>query len=175
MNILALARKKPLLLLLFPFWLLKGIAYLKEKVAEQDVLDFAILPYKLNLVSWLSEQKAKGNKIVLCTAASHHIAREVAKCFDLFDEVIASDKNTNLKSINKLNALQERYGDKGYDYAGNSNADLAVWAGASNAIVVHAGKRLLNRASQFDYAPSRYKKFLNFAELTKYEIMLQLI
>ena len=64
------------------------------------------------------------------------------------DEVIASDANTNLKSINKRKVLQERYGDKGYDYAGNSSADIVVWAGACHAIVVNASSAVQRKASQ---------------------------
>ena len=62
--------------------------------------------------------------------------------------MIASDANTNLKSINKRKVLQERYGDKGYDYAGNSSADIEVWAGAAHAIVVNTSEAVQLKASQ---------------------------
>jgi len=109
------------------------------------VLDVSTLPYNVAFIDWLKEQKASGKKIVLCTAANDRIAYAVCKLF-LMDDVIASDKYTNLKSINKRNALQKRYGEHGYDYAGNSSADIEVWASASHAIVVNANERVLAKA-----------------------------
>jgi 4-hydroxybenzoate polyprenyltransferase len=146
-SVLALVRNKPYLLLLLPFWLFKGIAHLKQKVAEHSELDVTTLPYNQPLIDWLREEKERGKRIVLCTAANEKIAKAVVSNFDLFDGFIASDSKTNLKSARKRNALQERYGVGGYDYAGNSNDDLEVWAGASNAVVVNASENVLKKAS----------------------------
>lgn len=146
-SVLTLVRNKPYFLLLLPFWLFKGIAYLKQKVAENSELDVTTLPYNQPLIDWLKEEKKHGKKIVLCTAANEKIAKAVVSNFDLFNAFIASDAKTNLKSARKRDALQERYGHKGYDYAGNSNDDLEVWASASNAIVVNASENVLKKAS----------------------------
>ena len=146
-SVLTLVRNKPYLLLLLPFWLLKGIAHLKQKVAEHTELDVTTLPYNQPLIDWLKEEKLRGKKIVLSTAANEKIAKAVVRHLDLFDAFIASDSKTNLKSVRKRIALQERYGVEGYDYAGNSNDDLEVWAGASNAIVVNASENVLKKAS----------------------------
>ena len=146
-SVLTLVRNKPYLLLLLPFWLFKGIAHLKQKVAEHSELDVTTLPYNQPFIDWLKEEKLRGKKIVLSTAANEKIAKAVVRHFDLFDAFIASDSKTNLKSARKRNALQERYGVEGYDYAGNSNDDLEVWAGASNAIVVNASENVLKKAS----------------------------
>jgi 4-hydroxybenzoate polyprenyltransferase len=146
-SVLTLVRNKPYCLLLLPFWLFKGIAYLKQKVAENSELDVTTLPYNQPLIDWLKGERQHGKKIVLCTAANEKIAKAVVSNFNLFDAFIASDAKTNLKSARKRDALQERYGFKGYDYAGNSNDDLEVWANASNAIVVNASENVLKKAS----------------------------
>jgi 4-hydroxybenzoate polyprenyltransferase len=145
---LLLVRNKPYFLFLLPFWLLQGIAHLKQKVAEHTELDVTTLPYNQPLIDWLKEEKLLGKKIVLSTAANEKIANAVVRHLGLFDAFIASDSKTNLKSARKRNALQERYGVEGYDYAGNSNDDLEVWAGASNAIVVNANENVLKKASK---------------------------
>ena len=147
-SVLALVRNNPFFLFLLPFWLMKGIAYLKSKVAENSVLDVSTLPFNLPLLNWLSEEKKNGAKIVLCTAANVKVAQAVAKYLYLFDDVISSDAKINLKGINKRNALEERFGKNGYDYAGNSNADMDAWAGASQAIVVNANGAVHRKASQ---------------------------
>lgn len=146
-SVLTLVRNKPFFLLLLPFWLFHGIAHLKQKVTEHSELDVTTLPYNQPLIDWLKEEKLRGKKIVLSTAANEKIAKAVATNFEFFDDIIASDSTTNLKSARKRDALQERYGVKGYDYAGNSNDDLEVWAGASNAIVVNASESVVIKAS----------------------------
>ena len=146
--VLNLIRNKPFMLFLLPIWLAKGVAYLKLKVAKNSELDVATLPYNVPFINWLKEQKKNEKVIVLCTAANELIAHNVSKHFDFFDDVIASDKYINLKSINKRKALEAKYGEHGYDYAGNSSADVEVWAGASKAIVVNANAKVLSKASQ---------------------------
>tara|TARA_B100000809_G_scaffold173408_1_gene170644 strand:- start:4613 stop:6049 length:1437 start_codon:yes stop_codon:yes gene_type:complete len=146
--VLVLARSKPFMLFMLPFWLAKGVAYLKLKVAENSVLDVTTLPYNVPFIDWLKEQKASGKTLVLCTAANKLIARNVCRHFDLFDDFIASDEYTNLKSANKRKALEGKYGEHGYDYAGNSSADLEVWAGAAQAIVVNASATVLAKATK---------------------------
>ena len=145
--VLILVRSKPLMLFLLPIWLVRGMAYLKLKVFENSVLDVTTLPYNVPFINWLKEQKASGKKIVLCTAANELVAQNVSKHLDFFDDVIASDEYTNLKSINKRKALEANYGKHNYEYAGNSIADVEVWAGASQAIVVNANARVLAKAS----------------------------
>ena len=147
-SVIALIRTKPFMLFLIPIWLAKGVAYLKFKVAENSVLDVTTLPYNVPFIDWLKEQKASGKEIVLCTAANELIAHNVFKHFDFFDDVIASDEYINLKNTNKRKALEGKYGKHGYDYAGNSSADVEVWGGAAQAIVVNANARVLAKATK---------------------------
>ena len=53
-----------------------------------------------------------------------------------------------MRGANKLKVLVEKFGDRGFDYAGNSRADLAVWRCAREAIVVNAGRALTRRAAR---------------------------
>ena len=147
-SVLSLVKNKPYLLLLLPFWLFQGIAYLKLKIAEYSDLDVTTLPYNQPLIDWLRKEKLKEKRIVLSTAANEQVAQAIVNYFDIFDEFIASDSKTNMKSAQKRKALQERYGDKAYDYVGNSHDDLEVWAGASLAIVVNASAGVLKKASK---------------------------
>jgi len=147
-SVVALVRDNPLSLFMLPFWLFKGKAALKAKVANSVDLDVTTLPYNQPLIDWLKENRSAGKKIVLCTAANDRIAQAVSQHLQLFDEVIASDSITNIKSNNKRKALEKRYGLKGYDYAGNSSADIEVWAGSAKAIVVNASNAVKEKASR---------------------------
>jgi 4-hydroxybenzoate polyprenyltransferase len=147
-SILSMIRNAPRFLFFLPFWLLKGITFLKLKVAENSALDVKTLPYNLPFIHWLKEQKTSGKKIILCTASNELVANKVSNHLGFFDDVIASDVNTNLKGKNKRYALEKRFGNKGYDYAGNSSTDIEVWAGANHAIVVNASSSVHTKAIQ---------------------------
>ncbi|MDC0347759.1 UbiA family prenyltransferase [Gammaproteobacteria bacterium] len=146
--VLSLLRNKTYLLFLLPFWLLQGVAHLKQKVADHSELDIKKLPFNQPFIDWLNKEKLNGKKIILSTAANEKVAKAIVNHFDFFDDFIASDSETNLKSARKRDALQEKYGVEGYDYAGNSSDDLKVWAGASNAILVNASDNVLDKASK---------------------------
>ena len=145
---LCLLRNRPISVLALPFWFLGGKAALKAKVADNVNLDVTTLPYNSALIEWLKEERVAGKRIVLCTAADERVAQAVADPLGLFDEVLASDRTTNNAGINKRAALEAKYGSKGYDYAGNSAEDIAVWAGARQAIVVNASDAITKQAAQ---------------------------
>ncbi|QGZ38218.1 4-hydroxybenzoate polyprenyltransferase [Pseudoduganella flava] len=144
---LCLLRDSPLNLLALPFWLMRGKAALKAQVAARAALDVTVLPYNLPLIAWLKDQRAAGAKIVLSTASDRRVAQAIADHLGVFDDVIASDGTTNNAGPNKRAALDARYGEGGYDYAGNSTSDMPVWAGARQAIVVNASAALARRAA----------------------------
>jgi len=134
---------------IFPilFWWARGRAFLKQQLADRVKLDPEKLPVSEKFLAWLHEQKATGRKIILATASDFQIAKPVADHFAIFDEVLASDGRTNLRGANKLKALEEKFGERGFDYAGNSSVDLAVWPGAHAAIVVNARRSVQKRAA----------------------------
>lgn len=139
-------RDRPFDVLRIPFWLSKGKALLKQRLAG-GAFDVASLPYNEELITWLRQQKADGRRLILCTASDVAIATAIAEHLDLFDEVMASDGVLNLAGKNKAAALEQRYGRAGFDYAGNSNADLHVWRSARRAVVVNAAPALTAKAA----------------------------
>ena len=143
-----LLRRNPFAIFQVLFWWTRGRARLKQQLARRVKIDPATLPYHKNFLAFLREQKAAGRKLVLATASDLQMALPVASHVGLFDEVLGSDGSTNLRSENKLNALKEKFGARGFDYAGNSSADFAVWRGARAAVVVNASQGVLKEASQ---------------------------
>ena len=141
-------RRNPFALFPVLFWWTRGRAYLKRQLARRVRLDPAELPVSEKFLAWLREQKAAGRKLVLATASDSEMVRPVADYFEIFDEVLASDGRANLRGPNKLKALVEKFGERGFDYAGNSSVDLAVWPGARNAIVVNASPAVQKRAAE---------------------------
>jgi len=126
-------------------WILftKGKAKLKQWISAQVEFDPSVLPYNQNFVQWLREQHSMGRRLILCTASDRSIAESIAKHLGFFDEVMASDGTVNLEGLNKAKALVDKFGEMGFDYAGNSTPDLEVWRHARKAIVVNASQKLL--------------------------------
>lgn len=141
-------RDKPLDVLRIPGWLMSGKAVLKRELAGRAAFHPASLPYNERLLAWLEQQRAAGRKLILCTASDHAIAQAIAGHLGVFDEVMASNGQVNLAGRHKAAALQERFGKGGFDYVGNSSADLAVWALARRAIVANASNSIVNKAHQ---------------------------
>jgi 4-hydroxybenzoate polyprenyltransferase len=136
-TVMLLARTNFLRLFLLPFWLLRGRAKLKRLIAERIAFDPAALPYNQELLAWIREQKECGRYTVLATASNRQLAVRVADHLGCFDEVMGSDDAHNLGGRAKRQALVARFGEKGFDYAGNSRKDLAVWKSCKAAVVVN--------------------------------------
>jgi apolipoprotein N-acyltransferase len=140
-------RRNPFSLFMILFWWTRGRAFLKRQLGRRVQINPAELPASEKFLTWLREQKKAGRKLVLATASDIDMARPVADYFGIFDEVLASDGRTNLRGPNKLKALVEKFGERGFDYAGNSSVDLDVWPGARNAIVVNASPAVRKKAA----------------------------
>jgi len=143
-----LLRQNPLMIFPVLWWWSRGRARLKHELARRLKIDPATLPYHTEFLAWLRTQKAAGRKLVLATASDIKMALPVAAHVGLFDEVLGSDGKTNLRSGNKVRVLTEKFGGKGFDYAGNSTADYAVWRGSRQAVVVNASQAVLREAAQ---------------------------
>lgn len=142
---LRLLRDHPAQMLKLPFWLADGKANLKQQLANLTEIDAATLPYNQPFLDWLRDQKAQGRRLILCTASDHRFAEKIAAHVGIFDEVIASDGVQNIAGDRKASLLKERFGAGGFDYAGNSSADLHVWKHARHALIVNARASLEDR------------------------------
>jgi 4-hydroxybenzoate polyprenyltransferase/phosphoserine phosphatase len=135
---LLLLRGGPYRAFSLPLWLAGGKARMKREIAQRVELDVAGMPYHEELVTWIGAERERGRRIVLATAADARVAYAVSAHLGLFDEVIASDGAVNRSAHRKAALLVEKFGERGFDYAGNSRDDLPVWERARRAIVVSA-------------------------------------
>lgn len=122
---------------LIPLWLLKGKAFLKEKLAIDSQVDVSCLPYNKSVVAMINSAREQGRQIILATASHISLAERVAEHLRVFDHVIATTSNVNLSRERKRDSLVALFGEKGFDYIGNSHDDLSVWEQARIAHVVN--------------------------------------
>jgi 4-hydroxybenzoate polyprenyltransferase len=140
-SVLGLAKNSPLSLFMLPIWLLHGKAYMKRQIAFRAKFEVSRLPFRSSLLDWLKLERAGGRRLVLVTAADSHVANDVAAHLDVFHETLASDGLENLGGERKRRALVERFGERGFDYVGNSRVDERVWRSAHSAIVVGSARQ----------------------------------
>lgn len=145
-SLFLLLKRNPLYAFLLPFWLLRGKAHLKQRIAERVTLNPSCLPYNAELLQFLRAQHKEGRRLVLATASHASLAHAVARELGIFSEVMATDNGVNLSGRRKLAALCSRFGTRGFAYAGNAPVDLHIWREARASIVVNASRRLAARA-----------------------------
>ena len=150
---------KPLL------WLAHGgKPALKSGLAEATNIDVSVLPYDAAVVEWLTEERNAGRSLVLATATHERYADAIATHLGIFDKTFATDDSVNLSSGNKRDRLVAEYGEKGFDYVGNSHDDIAVWRSADRAYVVNphggverAARKIGNVERVFESRPATVK------------------
>jgi 4-hydroxybenzoate polyprenyltransferase len=135
-SLVSTIRRQPMALLSLPLWLLRGRAYLKQRLAETSAIDFTTLPYRHDVLAFVGAEHQRGRPVVLATAADHRLALGVARHLGIFSEVIASDGTTNLKGSAKASLLSGRFGRGNFDYIGDSSADVPCWESAATAFSV---------------------------------------
>lgn len=132
----ALAHQRPADVLRLPAWLASGRAVLKRRIAERVSLDPATLPYRPDVLERIEKARAAGRRVVLATASDRAVAQSVAAHLGVFDAVLASDGDDNLKGASKADAIEADAGGRAFEYIGDAHADLPIWQRASHAVVV---------------------------------------
>lgn len=166
-SILALLRASPARIISLLAWLFQGRAYVKSALAEKVTLDPADLPYNDDVVNFVRTEFESGREVVLCTATHQTYANQIAEHLGIFSSVMGTDETVNLKGANKARALCDRYGEKQFDYVGDSAADVPVWQAARKAIVVGSSERQIQKLAErgedhevIDSPPAKQKDFM---------------
>jgi len=126
----------------------KGKAEFKSCLADMVSVDVSVLPYNEQVIELLRKAKKENRRVVLATASNIIYAEKIAKYLDLFDDVLASEA-VNLSSGKKRDKLVEEYGEKRFDYIGNSYADIPVWTAAEKAYVVDPEPGVLKKIEKY--------------------------
>ncbi len=115
----------------------RGRAWMKREMSNAAHLRVESLPFNADVIGLITQARSAGRKALLVTASDQLVADRVAAHLKLFDEVIGSDGVTNLKGTAKAALLVQRFGRGGFDYAGDSAADIPVWEAARRAYAVN--------------------------------------
>jgi 4-hydroxybenzoate polyprenyltransferase len=128
-------------------WAFKGRGYLKRQLADRVTVDIETMPVNARVVAIAEEAANAGRAVYLATASDAKLVSWLKTRFPFLTDILASDGTTNLKGNVKAKLLAARF-PQGFEYAGNSSADISVWKRASAAIVVNAPRSVTRRARQ---------------------------
>ena len=96
-SVLWLLRHKPWVLLLAPFWLMRGRARLKFEVANRAQPIIESQPRNPEFDAFLRGEAERGRDLILISASDERLTRLVANHVGHFVDAIGSDESTNLK------------------------------------------------------------------------------
>ena len=140
-TVVSILLRKPWLLFYLLFQLWRGRAAFKLAVSQLYQLPIATLPVNQQLLEFLKAE-SKVRPVWLVTAATQAIADQVVANWPVFVGAIGSSTEVNLKGRQKAELLVTKFGQGGFDYIGDSRADLKVWPLADQVgVVVQEGGR----------------------------------
>ncbi|MDH4016979.1 MAG: HAD-IA family hydrolase, partial [Actinomycetota bacterium] len=144
----ALLRERPASIAMGPLWLTRGRARLKGEWAERLRVPVDMLPYRASVLAYIEQARAAGRPVVLASASPRRWVEDVARHLDIFDDVLATDGDVNLKARAKGDAIEAHLAAGGhngdFEYLGDSTADVEIWRRAGRATLV-AGSHGLDR------------------------------
>lgn len=142
-----LVKNKPQMVIMVPFWFLKGIANLKEKLAENVDLDVETLPWNTDVLRLIEDLQKSGLEPVLVTGSHKKFAEKVANHFKFFNRVFATEGSLNFVGDEKLKKLKNEFGVMGFSYIGDSKKDISILESSVHAYVVN-NKSVFETVSQ---------------------------
>jgi len=118
---------------------------LKGALREIAAPNVDLLPVRPAILALARQARAEGRPVLLASGSDHGLVDALARRLELPGEHFGSDGTRNLTEDTKAQALVDRFGEGGFDYAGNSTADLPAWGAARRIIAVSPGAALRRR------------------------------
>jgi 4-hydroxybenzoate polyprenyltransferase len=144
-QVFLLLRRNPFFAFQLVAWSVRGKPFVKERLAALPMPDWSTFHVDPEMVDWLRAERARGRVVHLVTGAHAAAARLASENLRCFDDVHCTTATENLTSLRKATLLVGQHGSGGFDYAGNSNADFAVWKQSATAIACHARPYTITR------------------------------
>ncbi len=126
----------------------RGKAPLKAYLAAVSTIDYTSLPFNTEVIKLVNQARAERRPVYLATASDRRHAESIAAHLGIFDGVFCSEDSTNLAGETKARVLVDAFGEGGFDYIGNSSADLAIWSHARQAYIASNRSSLGNIVEQ---------------------------
>lgn len=146
-GLVRLLRQRPWAALRLAGWLRLGRLAFKLRLAPFAAAGAAGYPVNEPVRDYLQSAAEDGRELCLATASPEPVAKAACTTTGLpFSRILSSDETTNLKGEAKARLLCETFGEKGFDYIGDSLVDVPVWRTARRAVVASADAEVIAAA-----------------------------
>jgi len=125
----------------------------KAEIARIAPLRTDLLPINPEIAAMAADAMEAGREVALASASDISVVQPLADHYGI-KRVFASEGGVNLKGDAKAEALVAAYGEKGFDYAGDSRVDRKIWDKADRAIVVGSVGSAANGLERVTHVPS---------------------
>lgn len=141
-SVCAMVKRQPWKVFALPFWMLRGKAFLKTRIADHVSIEPGTLPYNREFVEFLRSESEKGREIYLASASEERFVSAIAGHLGFVRGVVATARGQNLKGAAKALAIRAHCGGESFAYAGNNRDDLLVWREATEGVLVNTSTRV---------------------------------
>lgn len=138
------------LLVIIKFIFLRQKKELKTWLANHIELEWAKLPKNLEVEEFINQEIKNGRDVYLVSGSHQKYLTKIHRLFPNIKEAVGTSEAVNLIGKNKANYLVNRFGDRGFDYLGDSHHDLHIWKYANASYVVSRNKKLIKKVKNCD-------------------------
>ncbi|MEI9928747.1 MAG: UbiA family prenyltransferase [Sphingomonas sp.] len=126
-------------------WTLAGKARLKAELADRIDCHAATIPLCEPVVEVIRAAQDADRPVYLASASERRYVDALAERVGGIAGVFATEGDANLSGAHKAARLNEAFGERGYDYVGNSVIDFPVWRSSRRPMVVSASRGFASR------------------------------
>ncbi len=127
---------------------------LKQAMAQIAPVDIKTLPLDPDVMAVVDQARQAGRQVLLVSGSTHSLVAEVAAGHRPFDGAEGSSGTVNLTAEAKAARLIELFGEGGFDYIGDSHADIPVWRKARQAFAARSRPRFLAKLTAQGITPT---------------------
>lgn len=118
---------------------------LKQELADATGCEISTLPIDPAVKQLCDQAREQGSEVVIASGSAKTLVEGVAERLGGFSAVYATSAEVNLTGRRKAELLTNKYGEKGFDYVGDSLKDIPVWNAAHKAYVARPSKTMTKK------------------------------
>ena len=132
-------------------FLVRGKAYLKNKISKNYEVPFKNLNFNKAALDFILEEK-KSHRAVYLISGSHQIlVDQIGQYLNIFFKSFGTRNNFNMVGHNKVSFIKKNLKIHDFDYFGNSHKDLPIWQYTKRAIYTNASQKLIKIIKSEDF------------------------
>ena len=137
-------------------FIIRGKAYLKEKISENFTIPINKLTFNKSALKYIRDVKNRHRVVYLISGSHQILVDQIDQHLKMFFESFGTKNNFNMVGKNKVKFINEKLNIIEFDYFGNSKKDLPIWQNCKKIIYTNASANL--------------KEIINASKLDKIEV-----